>query len=162
MTDIVDQQCGIGVENKISDYTFEERLTHLADYKKKHGDCNVPQRSKEYTSLGRWVNTQRDEYKKYKESKKSSMTKVRIRVLEELDFKWKVKLFITFEDRLTQLADYKKKYGDCNVPRDFEEYTTLGKWVSSQRTEYKRYKESKKSSMTKVRIRALEKLDFKW
>jgi hypothetical protein len=151
---------GIGVENKISDYTFEERLTHLADYKKKYGDCNVPQNFEEYRNLGKWVNYQRAEYKKCKENKKSSMTKVRIRALEKLDFKWK--LHLTFKDRLIQLADYKQKNGDCNVPSRCKEYTNLGNWVWYQRNEYKKYKESKKSYMTEERIRALEKLGFKW
>ncbi|OEU23618.1 hypothetical protein FRACYDRAFT_155506, partial [Fragilariopsis cylindrus CCMP1102] len=64
--------------------------------------------------------------------------------------------------RLTQLADYKQKNGDCNVPCTSKEYKSLGQWVSYQRTEYKRCKEGKKSFMTKVRIRALEKLGFKW
>jgi hypothetical protein len=46
-------------------YTFEERLTHLADYKKNNGNCNVPQRYKEFRNLGQWVATQRSSnYKK--------------------------------------------------------------------------------------------------
>ena len=151
---------GIGVENKISYYTFEDRLTQLADYKQNNGDCNVPQNFEEYGNLGCWVSNQRSHYRKYKESKKSSMTKQRIRALEKLDFEWK--LYLTFEERLSQLADYKQKNGDCNVPSSTKEYGNLGCYVHRQRKEYKKYKESKKSSMTEVRIRALEKLGFKW
>jgi hypothetical protein len=29
-----------------SNYTFEERLAQLADYKEKNGDCNVPAKFK--------------------------------------------------------------------------------------------------------------------
>jgi hypothetical protein len=65
---------------------------------------------------------------------------------------------------LTQLADYKKKNGDCNVPIHSKEYGNLGGWVMNQRYYYKNYKEKNKKpkSITKERIRALEKLDFKW
>jgi hypothetical protein len=150
---------GIGVENKISYYTFEDRLTQLADYKQNNGDCNVPQNFEEYGNLGCWVSNQRSHYRKYKESKKSSMTKQRIRALEKLDFEWK--LHLTFEERLSQLADYKQKNGDCNVRRS-KEYKSLGSWVIRQRSHYRNYKEGKKSSMTQEQIRALEKLGFKW
>jgi hypothetical protein len=95
--EIVDQEpivhsCGISVENKTS-HTFEERLTQLADYKKKNGDCNVPIHSKEYGNLGGWVMNQRYYYKNYKEQNKKpkSITKERIRALEKLDFKWQGK-----------------------------------------------------------------------
>jgi hypothetical protein len=36
-------------------YTFEERLSQLADYKEKNGDINVPQRFKGYGNFGGWV-----------------------------------------------------------------------------------------------------------
>jgi hypothetical protein len=64
----------------------------------------------------------------------------------------------TFEVRLAQLADYKEKYGDLNVPRFFKEYGNLGAWVSTQRRIYKKVNRPK--SMTKDRICALEELDF--
>ncbi|OEU06147.1 hypothetical protein FRACYDRAFT_256176 [Fragilariopsis cylindrus CCMP1102] len=67
-----------------------------------------------------------------------------------------------FGDRLAQLADYKEKNGHCIVPRSFQGYGNLGHWYNRMRQEYKKYKESKPSSMTNERICALEKLDFKW
>ena len=42
--------------HKIAIVPFKERLVHLADYKERYGNCNVPHgRGKEYTSLGNWV-----------------------------------------------------------------------------------------------------------
>ena len=84
----------------------------------------------------------------------------RFGVLEKLDFGWKRRL--TLEDRLAQLADYRKNNGDCNVPCQFEGYNNLGKWADNQRQQYKLYKENKDCSMTKERIRAMENLGFKW
>jgi hypothetical protein len=69
----------------------------------------------------------------------------------------------TFEERLAQLADYKKHNGDCNVPQRFEGYGNLGGWVNIQRYQYKLYTENKPNDyFTKERICALEKLDFEW
>ena len=81
-------------------------------------------------------------------------------VLEKLDFGWKRRL--TLENRLAQLADYRKNNGDCNVPCQFEGYNNLGKWADNQRQQHRLYKEDKECSMTKERIRAMEKLGFKW
>jgi hypothetical protein len=64
---------------------------------------------------------------------------------------------------LKQLVDYKKKNGDCNVPQSSKGYGDLGGWVTYRRQYYKNYKENKpRPSITKGRIRALEKLGFVW
>jgi hypothetical protein len=84
----------------------------------------------------------------------------RFDVMEKLNFGWKRRL--TLEDRLAQLADYRKNNGDCNVPCQFAGYNNLGKWADNQRQQYKLYKENKECSMTKERIRAMENLGFKW
>ena len=141
-------------------HTFEERLAQLADYKKNNGHCNVPRSYKGYRNLADWVSHMRTQYKHCKQNKLSPMTKERISALEKLDFEWK--LYFTFEDRLVQLADYKQKFGDCHVPKKGYGFGNLGIWLINQRHYCKLYKENKRSSMTKERICALEKLDYKW
>jgi hypothetical protein len=75
----------------------------------------------------------------------------------------KKRKYHTFEERLAQLADYKEKNGNCNVPQSFQRYGNLGSWIDNQRYEYKLYNEKNKPSlMKKERIRVLEKLGFKW
>jgi hypothetical protein len=69
-------------------YTFEERLAQLADYKEKNGHCNVPHCFKGYGNLGNWVGKQRQKYSKEKRPK--SMTKERICALEKLGFVWRL------------------------------------------------------------------------
>ncbi|OEU05805.1 hypothetical protein FRACYDRAFT_153343, partial [Fragilariopsis cylindrus CCMP1102] len=152
----------LGFRWKIVYTKFDDRLAQLADYKEKNGHCIVPQSFQGYGNLGQWVDNQRQEYKKYKESKPSNMTDERIRELEKLDFKWRICTKLNFEDRLAQLADYKEKNGHCIVPQSFQGNGKLGQWVNSTRMQYKKYKESKPSNMTNERICALEKLDFKW
>ena len=48
--------------------------------------AEVPQKYAPNHSLGIWVNKQRMEYKKFKESKISSMTEWKIKELEEVGF----------------------------------------------------------------------------
>jgi hypothetical protein len=89
------------------------------------------------------------------------MTLSRIQELESLAFEWDSH-GAAWENRLSELADYCKSHGHCNVPQRCSENPKLGKWVSKQRTEYKLYLEGKTSPMTPSRILELESLGFVW
>jgi hypothetical protein len=67
-----------------------------------------------------------------------------------------------WEDRLSELAEYGKIHGHCNVPQRNSEYTKLANWVTYQRRQYKVHLEGKKSKMTTFRIQELESLGFGW
>ena len=67
---------------------WEDRLSELADYRKIHGHCNVPQRYKENLKLATWATTQRRQYGLQQEGKPSYMTPSRIKALESLGFEW--------------------------------------------------------------------------
>jgi hypothetical protein len=67
-----------------------------------------------------------------------------------------------WENRLSELADYRKINGHCNVPNKYSENTKLGAWVGTQRTQYKLHAEGKTSSMTLPRIQELERLGIEW
>jgi hypothetical protein len=140
---------------------WEDRLSELADYRKIHGHCNVPQKYREITQLGKWVATQRRQHKLHREGKPSTMTLSRIQELESLGFEWKVYL-TAWEDRLSELADYRKIHGHCNVRKMNSENTQLGKWVGVQRYLYRLFQEGKRSKMTFLRIQALESLGLEW
>jgi hypothetical protein len=109
-------------------------LSELADYRKIHGHCNVPRRYSENTKLAYWVAKQRCQYKLHKEGRKSLITAFRIQELESLGFDWVV-CINAWEDRLSELADYCKMQGHCNVPKNYSENTTLAHWVSNQRSQ---------------------------
>ena len=123
----------------------------LQSYKAKHGHCNVPTKS---GKLGRWVKRQRLQYRLLKEGKPSSMTDERVRKLELIGIEWSVigpKWGIKFQE----LQSYKAKHGHCNVPT-----TTfkLGRWVDSQRQQYRLLKEGKSALMTDERVQKLESI----
>jgi hypothetical protein len=143
-------------------HAWDARLIELADYRKIHGHCNVPKNYSKNTQLGTWVSYQRQQYNLYIKGKNSCMTLSRTQALESLGFKWN-RHGATWDDRLSQLADYRRIHGHCNVPQKYSENTQLGEWVSTQRSQYKsRIKGNNKLRMTLPRIQELEGLGFEW
>jgi hypothetical protein len=67
-----------------------------------------------------------------------------------------------WDDLLSELADYRKIHGHCNVPQRYSENTKLAKWVKHQRTHCRFHLEGKASPMTLSRIQELESLGFEW
>jgi hypothetical protein len=137
-------------------------LSELADYRKEYGNCNVPRRYSDNLKLGQWVALQRKQYKLHLKGKASHMTLSRIQELESLGFEWKRACFTAWEDRLGELADYRKIHGHCNVPRSYSENSKLGRWVDTQKRQYRLHLGEKTSSMTVFRIQELESLGFEW
>jgi hypothetical protein len=79
--------------------------------------------------------------------------------LETLAFEWDSR-GAAWKHRLSELAEYRKTYGNCNVPYNYGETTKLHVWVMTQRINYKLHLEGKKSYMTDFRFQELEKLAF--
>ena len=59
----------------------------------------------------------------------------------------------TFDDRMQELAAYKREHGDCNVPQT---QGPLGKWVNRQRTN------RRKGKLSEDRVLRLADLGFNW
>jgi hypothetical protein len=113
-------------------------------------------------ALGDWVTRQRLQYRKHLEhleGKTSRMTTFRIQALESLDFDWGL---TAREDYFSELADYQKIHGHCNVPKSYSENTKLTDWVAAQRETYRLHLEGKTSPMTPFFIQELECLGFEW
>jgi hypothetical protein len=134
-------------------------LSELADYHKIHGHCNVPKCYSENSKLGRWVSNQRKDYRLHEEGKKSPMITSCIQALESLDFEWDC-YGAAWADLLSELAEYRKIHGHCNVPKRYSENTKLGLWVSKQKVQCRGYRDGKKSPMTPFRFQALKSLGF--
>jgi hypothetical protein len=64
------------------------------------------------------------------------MITFRSQELESLGFEWDSHS-TAWEDRLSELADYHKIHGECNVSQDYSENTLLGYWVRTQRSNYR-------------------------
>ena len=63
---------------------------------------------------------------------------------------------MAWDERLDQLKVYKEEHKHCNVPTKDKANPQLGKWVSHQRTKYK------KGKLSTEQIKSLNGIGFKW
>jgi hypothetical protein len=144
----------IGFLWELLELSWEEMFVELIEYKKNHGDCNVPQHWAENKQLGMWVANQRKNYRIGK------LSEDRIKRLEDMGFVWKRISYIpsklSWEENFEALKEYKKNHRDCNVPPRWAENKQLGRWVGTQRGNYR------KGELSNDRIKRLEDIGFVW
>ena len=128
---------------------WAKRLHELEAFKKKHGHCNIPVRSKTHATLGRWVHNQRQQ------RKQGQLNEERIRRLDELGLTWS---FVAdgWEKRFNELEAFTKEHGHCNPSVRSKTHARLAHWVMAQR--HRR----KKGILSEERIRRLDELGFIW
>ncbi len=149
---------------------WDDWLKQLRAYKDEHGDTDVSLKYAKNPSLGAFVNRQRTEYRKMQQGAQSSLTEERIKSLDELGFKWQMRVSRTpWEQRLKELREFKEVHGHCNVPSTWSENQPLAYWVFKQRGQYRMFKQGLKSgnrnsrcNMTADRIAQLDILGFEW
>ena len=139
----------LGFVWKAREDKWENKFQELMAFKKEHGHCNVPRSHSENPLLASWVGIQRTA------NRKGNLNQDRIKRLEKLGFKWDPHE-AQWEEKYHELADYKKKHGDCNAPFNCSENPQLGRWVSNQRKLYR------KGKLSQDRVKRLEKLGFVW
>lgn len=150
--------------NKFRPYQAEkwqERFDELIEFQKEQGHCLVPHTYPSNAALARWVKRQRYQYKLLQEGKQSSMTQDRIKILQDIGFVWDSHE-AAWQERLSELLEFKTEYGNCLVPSNCPERPQLATWVKCQRRQYKLYWEGRPSNMTVERIMVLEKNGFEW
>lgn len=139
------------------------RLDQLKQFKKEFGHCRVPQNFPANPQLANWAHNQRKEYKLMIRERPSPMTEERVRALEAEGFNWAFRANrLTWEDRFSQMQQYKAEFGDCLVPVKYEKNPTLGHWVINQRAQYKQFKLGKLTNMNEGRAALLEAEGFVW
>ena len=141
--------------------SWDKHFRGLLQYKKKHGNCQIPQNYAEDLALARWCRRQRHQYKLKRLNKNTSMSDKRQSLLERAGFIWDPQTDV-WEIRRQELEEYKRVHGHCNVPSRYAENPQLAAWVKRQRRQYKFMCEGKPSSMTKERIARLEAVGFEW
>jgi helicase associated protein len=113
---------------------WEEGISRLLDYFKRHGDARVP-RSCEVDGyrLGRWVNMRRVDHTR------GGLDPDRERRLQELPgWTWDP-LADMWEEGFRRVSDYVKRHGDARVPQSHTvDGYALGAWVMTQRHKHAR------------------------
>jgi len=139
---------------------WDRRFKELRDFHDKHGHCRVLKR--EHPQLGVFVQNLRKEYKRSVMGKESSLTDDRVEALRAIDFDFGTNRESTWAKRRADLDDFWETEGHSNVPQDYSEDSSLGKWCMNQRSHYRNRKNGQEGSMTQERIDSLEDVDFEW
>ena len=150
----------VGFEWEPNSLCWDERFEELREFKLQFGHCLVPQLYSADPKLGIWVTNQRSRYRLHQEGKPSPMTAERIRELESIGFEWGKPSTASWNERFEQLRVFTVQFGHCLVPQLYSANRKLGRWVSTQRSNYKLYQEGKPSPLTAERIRELESVGF--
>ena len=137
-----------GWEWDIKEADWEAAYTHLQSFILREGHAQVPTDHVEsHFSLGRWVLTQRTQFRKGKLSAK------RRSHLEALSgWTWSVKEQ-SWKEGFTRLREFVAREGHCRIPvSHLENGVLLRSWVSNQRSAYRR------NALDVGRVRKLESI----
>ena len=133
------------------DTMWNRMFAALQNYKSEHGNCEAPQGWRQNPRLGRG-SPDSDHYAGLANSAQSTRQNWR-----ELDSPGRVPMLTCSGTRCsTTLLDYKRKYGNCNVPDKWPENRKLSGWVGTQR-QFK-----KRGVLTPKRIKRLKEIGFDW
>lgn len=133
----------------------------LREYRIMHGTCHVPASTNK--KLNKWIMNQKCCYVNVKQGK-TGITPKRIFLLEGLGIHWGKKFPPprSWDDNFEDLVKYQKATGTCNVTMHKNNPTPLAKWVSAQRSEYKRFRMGQMSLLTVEQMEQLKSIGFKW
>ena len=138
------------------------RYQELREYRLIHGDCKVPMK---VPKLGVWVNNQKLQFSNLKKGKSGGKIKPeRILKLDSIGMFWGAVYPAPepWEARFEELKKYQKAMGNCNVDVNPTDPSPLAKWVSFQRTEYKRFRKGQDSLLSLEQIGQLKEIGFKF
>ena len=144
------------------DALWWKQLQELEKYKREHGDTLVQTYARgdsdnKYRELGRWVDTQRTQYRFLQEGKHSHLTDERIENLNQIGFVWNAQK-AAWEEKFAELVSYKEMHGDTLVRHGSQ----LGRWVATQRNQYQLLQKGMDSQLTDERIENLNQIGFVW
>lgn len=124
----------------------------LLAYRKRYGDCNVPYEWPQDVGLARWVSRMRAA------RKRNGLTRAEIRQYDKIGFAWDGTAWRDrrLDERLKELAAFRKKHGHCKVPADYAKSPGLGKWVAQMRWQ------KKAGKLARETVRRLNAAGFCW
>jgi hypothetical protein len=134
------------------------RYYELRQFRIINGHCTIPQKTTEQKKLSYWVKDQKKAYKSRK------MSQDRIARLEGLGISWGKDFPTprTWEECFTELEQFKATVGNCNIHMNPNNPSQLAKWVSAQRSEFKRFRKGTSSLLTPDQIQQLRDIGFKF
>ena len=148
----------IGMVWNVSDYIFEKNYSYCLEYYREHGNSDIPLRyiAKDGTRLGYWVNGIRSAARNPSSYRTAPLTDAQKARLDEIGFIWDLKKNTKWAQCFEALVNYKKKYGNLDVPVAFttEDGIQLGRWIRHQR--------NRQYTISNERKKLLSDLGFVW
>eukprot|EP00957_Ditylum_brightwellii_P171973 13093464-Ditylum_brightwellii.AAC.1 len=129
--------------------SWEKMLDELNTFKAQKGHCNVSMLNAPNKYLGRWVNMQRESYKR------NALRSNQLQQLNSIGFIWDLQDH-SWKEKFDHLCAFKALKGHCNVSTTDERNKSLGKWVNTQRVLYK------KNVLSSNRLQQLNSIGFTW
>jgi glycerol-3-phosphate cytidylyltransferase-like family protein len=133
-------------------------FSRLKKYKEKYGNADVPRNYNDGVAspkLGIWVFNQRNKHEEYIVDFPE-----RIEMLNSIGFNWEIHALVDWNVTFDRLKKYKEKYGNADVPHNYNDDVAspkLGTWVSNQRRRYEEY-----TVYYPERIEMLNSIGFNW
>ncbi|MBE2179952.1 MAG: Helicase associated domain protein [Chthoniobacterales bacterium] len=136
-------------------------------YAAAHGAAAVYVVDEDTKKLNRWMLTQRQA------KKRGELSETRINALNEIGFVWQrnarrigmpsqlipvdeTPITRTWDEMLSELVDFFKLHGHCNVPADWTPQPQLARWVAIQR------RAKKQNQLTPEQVSRMEEIGFAW
>ena len=129
---------------------WEKLFAALAEYRRRHGDCNVPYGWPENPALAKWVKGIRST------QKRGDVDGERARRLDSIGFEWDRGGDSRWDDMYGELADFQHLHGHCRISTLSDDFRALGVWVHTQRTL------CKQGRLDADRIARLDAIGFTW
>mmetsp|Transcript_20231 Transcript_20231/g.35972 ORF Transcript_20231/g.35972 Transcript_20231/m.35972 type:complete len:774 (-) Transcript_20231:96-2417(-) len=150
--------------------SWEKRIQQLESFKADTGHLDIDHNYKHCSNLGGWAAETSTLYKNWKEGSQqlSEDMIAKFNQLIGLGFKFDVSSYYennrSWEDHYAVLLKFKEgNNGSARVPLKYKADLRLGKWVQTQRQQYKLLQDgSKKSKLSEDRIERLEGAGFEW
>ncbi|MBF0162328.1 MAG: Helicase associated domain protein [Magnetococcales bacterium] len=127
---------------------WEEMFAAMAEFRRRHGNCLVPESYQENNQLAWWVVTQRKAYKS------GQLEADRIERLNALGFFWDP-LEVQWYEMYLALVHYREQHGRCVITRGTGD-PHLSAWMATQR------QARLHGHLSPVRIERLDALGFVW
>ena len=134
-------------------------LKRLEGFRSVHGHCNVSSNDGD-PKLYRFVQNQRQQYRKLVRGEPSQLNGERVVALENLGFHWGRSHDIIWKERLKEFNAFQQIYSHAKVPQQFGKNPQLGRWVMNQRTLKRLNEEGHFTSLRPHRVQQLEQKDF--
>eukprot|EP00581_Thalassiosira_minuscula_P011748 CAMPEP_0183719320 /NCGR_PEP_ID=MMETSP0737-20130205/12316_1 /TAXON_ID=385413 /ORGANISM="Thalassiosira miniscula, Strain CCMP1093" /LENGTH=780 /DNA_ID=CAMNT_0025949035 /DNA_START=82 /DNA_END=2424 /DNA_ORIENTATION=+ len=148
---------------------WEKRIQQLENFKADTGHLHIDHNYRHCSNLGGWAAEQSTMYRNWKEGTQhlSQDMIAKFDQLAAMGFEFNILPYYennrSWEDHFAVLLKFKEQNnGSARVPLKYKADLRLGKWVQTQRQQYKLWQDEKKNKLTEDKVDRLNRVGFEW